>query len=46
MIIVTALVTGLINVAIADTGLLGASGIVFAVILLASTANIRQGEIR
>jgi rhomboid protease GluP len=45
MIVVTALVTGLINVAIADTGLLGASGIVFMMILLASTANIRQGEI-
>ncbi|HWO21471.1 MAG TPA: rhomboid family intramembrane serine protease [Kofleriaceae bacterium] len=45
MILVTALVTGLLNVAIADTGLLGASGIVFMMILLASTANIRQGEI-
>lgn len=45
MIVVTALVTGVINVAIADTGLLGASGIVFMMILLASTANIRQGEI-
>jgi rhomboid protease GluP len=45
MIIVTALVTGLLNVAIFDTGLLGASGIVFMMILLASTANIRQGEI-
>jgi membrane associated rhomboid family serine protease len=45
MIVVTALVTGLINLAIADTGLLGASGIVFMMILLASTANIRQGEI-
>jgi rhomboid protease GluP len=45
MILVTALVTGLVNVAIADTGLLGASGIVFMMILLASTANIRQGAI-
>ena len=45
MIVVTALVTGLINVAISDTGLLGASGIVFMMILLASTANIRQGQI-
>ena len=45
MIVVTALVTGVINVAIADTALLGASGIVFMMILLASTANIRQGEI-
>ncbi len=45
MIVVTALATGLINLAISDTGLLGASGIVFMMILLASTANIRQGEI-
>jgi len=45
MIVVTALVTGLVNVAIFDTGLLGASGIVFMMILLASTANIRQGQI-
>jgi len=45
MIVVTALVTGLINLAFFDTGLLGASGIVFMMILLASTANIRQGEI-
>ncbi len=45
MIVVTALATGLINLAIFDTGLLGASGIVFMMILLASTANIRQGEI-
>ena len=45
MILVTALVTGLINLALFDTGLLGASGIVFMMILLASTANIRQGQI-
>jgi membrane associated rhomboid family serine protease len=45
MIVLTAFVTGLLNVAIFDTGLLGASGIVFMMILLASTANIRQGEI-
>jgi membrane associated rhomboid family serine protease len=45
MILVTALATGLINVAVFDTGLLGASGIVFMMILLASTANIRQGAI-
>lgn len=45
MILVTALATGLINLAIFDTGLLGASGIVFMMILLASTANIRQGAI-
>jgi membrane associated rhomboid family serine protease len=45
MIVVTALATGLVNLVIADTGLLGASGIVFMMILLASTANIRQGRI-
>jgi len=45
MILITALVTGLINVALGDSMLLGASGIVFMMILLASTANIRAGEI-
>jgi membrane associated rhomboid family serine protease len=45
MIAITALVTGLINVTFFNTGLLGASGIVFMFILLASTANIRAGEI-
>lgn len=45
MIAVTAIVTGLVNVAISDNPLVGASGIVFMMILLASTANIRQGEI-
>jgi membrane associated rhomboid family serine protease len=45
MVLITAVVTGLINVLISDTGLLGASGIVFMLILLASTANIREREI-
>jgi len=45
MILITALVTGLINVAFSSTFLLGASGIVFMLILLASTANIREREI-
>ncbi|MCX5745274.1 MAG: rhomboid family intramembrane serine protease [Proteobacteria bacterium] len=45
MILVTALVTGLINVAFASQGLVGASGVVFMMILLASMANIRAGEI-
>lgn len=45
MILITALVTGLVNVLFFDTMLVGASGIVFMLILLASTANIRQGEI-
>jgi membrane associated rhomboid family serine protease len=45
MFLFTALVTGLINTCFTDNGLLGASGIVFMLILLASTANIRQGTI-
>ena len=45
MILITALVTGLINVAFTNTLLVGASGIVFMMILLASTANIRAREI-
>ena len=45
MMMITALVTGLLNVALSNHPLMGASGIVFMMILLASTANIRQGEI-
>ena len=45
MILMTALVTGFVNVAFSSDALLGASGIVFMMILLASTANIREGEI-
>ncbi|HEY1548190.1 MAG TPA: rhomboid family intramembrane serine protease [Kofleriaceae bacterium] len=45
MILVTALVTGLVNLAVSSGFLLGASGIVFMMILLASMANVRSGEI-
>ena len=45
MIAVTALVTGLATIAFSHNVLLGASGQVFMMILLASTANIRAGEI-
>ncbi len=45
MMLITALVTGLANVVLSSHPLLGASGIVFMMILLASTANIKQGEI-
>jgi rhomboid protease GluP len=45
MILVTALITGLINATVAHTGLLGASGVAFMMILLASMANVRGGEI-
>jgi GlpG protein len=44
MILVTALVTGLVNLFLSHY-LLGASGIVFMMIILASTANIREGDI-
>ena len=45
MVIITAVVTGLLNVLVFNQFLIGASGIVFMMILLASTANIRQREI-
>ncbi len=45
MILVTALLTALLNAAFFSTGLLGASGIIFMLILLSSCANIRAGEI-
>jgi len=45
MILVTALVGGLANLVLSNTGLLGASGVVFMMILLASMANVRAGEI-
>jgi membrane associated rhomboid family serine protease len=45
MILVTALVTGLANLVFGGNMLLGASGVVFMMILLASMANVRGGEI-
>ena len=45
MIFVTALVTGVLNVLFFSTGLLGASGVVFMMILLASFTNFNKGEI-
>jgi rhomboid protease GluP len=45
MIIVTALITGLLNALFLPTGLQGASGVVFMMILLTSFTNIRQGEL-
>ena len=45
MMFVTAVMTGLINVLFIATGLMGASGIVFMMILLSSFTNIRTGEI-
>lgn len=45
MILITALITGLVNAMFFDTGLMGASGIVFMMILLVSFTNVRGGEI-
>jgi rhomboid protease GluP len=45
MMLVTALATAILNLLILRTGLLGASGIAFMLILLSSFTNIRQGEI-
>lgn len=45
MVVLTALMTGILNVLLFKTALLGASGIVFLMILLISFTNIRSGEI-
>jgi membrane associated rhomboid family serine protease len=45
MMIVTALATAVLNLLVVRTGLYGASGIVFMLILLSSFTNIRQNEI-
>ncbi|MBN2737280.1 MAG: rhomboid family intramembrane serine protease [Spirochaetales bacterium] len=45
MIFVTALFTGVLNSVFFSTGLLGASGIAFFMIILISFTNIRKGEI-
>jgi membrane associated rhomboid family serine protease len=45
MIAVTALVTGALNALLFRTALLGASGVVFMMILLASFTNFKEGEI-
>ncbi len=45
VILITAIVTGLINVIFFSTGLLGASGIVFALILLSSITSMKDGRI-
>lgn len=45
MMLLTALVTGLLNAAFFTTGLLGASGLAFMMILLASFTNHKEGEI-
>ena len=45
MILVTALVTGILNISLFPTGLLGASGIVFMLIILSSLTNFKAGQI-
>lgn len=45
LIVVTALITGLLNILITDSYLLGASGVVFMLILLSSFANFEKGKI-
>ena len=45
MICITAIVTGILNVLFFSSGLLGASGVVFMMILLASFTNFNKGEI-
>jgi membrane associated rhomboid family serine protease len=45
MMLVTAFVTGILNMLFFQTGLLGASGIVFMLILLVSFTNSKTGEI-
>lgn len=45
MITLTALVTGILNALVFRTSLMGASGVVFMMILLASFTNFNRGEI-
>jgi membrane associated rhomboid family serine protease len=45
MMLVTAVITGILNVVLWDSGLLGASGIAFMMILLSSLVNFKSGTI-
>ncbi|MBK9106259.1 MAG: rhomboid family intramembrane serine protease [Saprospiraceae bacterium] len=45
MMLITAFVTGILNLLFFHTGLMGASGIVFMLILLVSFTNTKSGEI-
>lgn len=45
MILATAIITAIINMSFFSTGLLGASGIVFMLILLVSFTNVKDGKI-
>ena len=45
MILATGFITGVLNVIFLDSGLLGASGIVFMLIILSSISNAKAGDI-
>jgi len=45
MIVITAVVTGVLNLLLFSTALMGASGVVFMMILLSSFTNFTKGEI-
>jgi len=45
MIVLTALLGGLLNTIFFDTGLIGASGVVFMMIVLASFVNVQRGTL-
>ncbi len=45
MIVITALGTGILNTIFFDTGIIGASGIVFLMIILSAFTNMKKGEI-
>ncbi|PWJ39415.1 rhomboid family intramembrane serine protease [Sediminitomix flava] len=45
MLALTALITGVLNIVMFDTSLLGASGVVFMFIILSSVVNVQKGHI-
>jgi len=45
MILITAFITGLVHIIFFDTRLLGASGVVFMMILLSSYTNLQKGRV-
>ena len=45
MILITALITAVLNLFLFNTGLIGASGIVFMLIVLVSFTNVKSGQI-
>ncbi|MBF0433041.1 MAG: rhomboid family intramembrane serine protease [Fibrobacteria bacterium] len=45
MILITAIITAILNILLFSTGLMGASGIVFMFIILSSFTNFRSGDV-